>query len=116
MLTLTFGCSELNWSTSLRMNGPSPPVKPFQKARLTLGPVYSAPVPNSSLLAWPPAPGGVLLPPQADSSTPAPTPAPIPRNCRRDSPRSLEPSLLISPPFLAPGPPGLGSYGWWTRK
>ena len=36
MLTLMFWCSPLNWPTSLRMNGPSPPVKPFQKARLTL--------------------------------------------------------------------------------
>jgi hypothetical protein len=39
MLTLMFWCSLLNWSTSLRMNGPSPPVKPFQNARLTLGPL-----------------------------------------------------------------------------
>src|SRR5215211_3217678 len=100
MLTLMFWCSPLNWSTILRMNGPSPPVKPFQKARLTLGPLYSAPLPNRSSVAWPPAPGGVLLPPQAASSTPAPAPTPSPRNWRRLSPpRLLLRSVPMSPPF-----------------
>src|SRR5215211_6744089 len=100
MLTLMFWCSPLNWSTILRMNWPSPPVKPFQKARLTLGPLYSAPLPNRSSVAWPPAPGGVLLPPQAASSTPAPAPTPSPRNWRRLSPpRLLLRSVPMSPPF-----------------
>src|SRR5215217_5777311 len=107
MLTLMFWCSPLNWSTILRMNGPSPPVKPFQKARLTLGPLYSAPVPNRSSLAWPPAPGGVLLPPQAASSRLAPAPAPSPRNWRLFSPPPLVlRSVPMCPTFLAPGPPG----------
>src|SRR5918994_1328904 len=110
MLTLMFWCSLLNWSTSWRMNGPSPPVKPFQKARLTLGPVYSLPSPN-----WPPpppppppAPGGASVPPpQAASIIEAPAPAPSPRTCRRFSgPWLVLRSLPMSPPFPPRSPPG----------
>src|SRR5215218_9783635 len=83
MATLMFECSWVNCWTSFFMYGPSPPVKPFQKARLTLGPsylpVYSPPV------SPPPAPGGPELPPpQAAAANPAaPTAADTPRKLRR---------------------------------
>ena len=64
------GCSALNWSTSLRMNGPSPPVKPFQKSSWTFGPSYPfAPLPK----LCEPVPGrGSDVPPHPPSRTAAP--------------------------------------------
>ena len=38
--TVIFGFSVWNRLTSSSMNGPSPPVKPFQYASVTAGPVY----------------------------------------------------------------------------
>src|SRR5215210_2357299 len=65
-------CSELNCSTSLRMNGPSPPVKPFQNARLTFGPLYVfEAVAFSSPPASAPVASSLDLPPQLASRTPS---------------------------------------------
>ena len=63
------------------MKGPSPPVKPFQKARATLGPVYVSPLPKAPLVGA--APGGVLPPPHAARAALAPTAPREPRNRRR---------------------------------
>jgi hypothetical protein len=39
IFTVTLGLAALNSSTIFFMNGPSPPVKPFQNASETFGPV-----------------------------------------------------------------------------
>ena len=86
--TVTLGLALLNSSTIFFMYGPSPPVKPFQKARATLGPVYVSPSPNAPLEGAP-APGGVLDPEQAARAEAAPTAPNDPRSRRRDRSRGL---------------------------
>src|SRR4051812_8560778 len=84
MVTLMFWCAALNSSTSFFMNGPSPPVKPFQYASATLGPSY-VPVNSPPPPCWVPG-GPELPPPQAAAKPAAPTAADRPRKFRREKP------------------------------
>ena len=69
IVTLTLVAWALKSLTIFLITSPSPPVKPFQKASSTAGPVYSAPPePVSGLPAWP---AGELPPPQAARARPA---------------------------------------------
>src|SRR3712207_3308855 len=92
-----FGCSSMNLSTICCMNGPSPPVKPFQYASSTSGPSYS-PVNSGASAAPPPcaASSGVTPPPQAASARPAMTEInPRASRRRRDAPGVWAVVLII---------------------
>src|SRR3954470_4391868 len=85
-LMVIFGFACWNSSTSLSIEGPSPPVKPFQYDNVMAGPVY-LPVNLESLEVLPPATSSAdLPPPQAVSAAPAATPPPAARNPRREIP------------------------------
>src|SRR5215217_175100 len=97
IVTLMFWCSVLNWSTSFFMYGPSPPVKPFQKASETFGPSYlpvNSPPPDC---CW--VPGGPEVPPPQAAARPAtPTAAEAPRKLRRE--RELD--IGVAPSYCCP--------------
>src|SRR3954465_10698412 len=86
IVTLTFFAWALKSLTIFLVTSPSPPVKPFQKASSTAGPVYSAPPepvsgcpacpaggppPPNPGPAAPACPAGELPPPQAARARPA---------------------------------------------
>src|SRR5215212_10907745 len=82
MLTAMLGCSLLNLWTSFFMYAPSPPVKPFQNARVTLGPSYPlAPPPPGADCCCPGGPAEP--PPHAANPTVAAAPSEVARKLLR---------------------------------
>jgi hypothetical protein len=100
-VTLIFGLAFMKSATICFMNGPSPPVKPFQYDSVTVGPLY--PVVNvPDGLLTPAASWADLPPPHAVSPAAAAAAPPSARRCRRERAFRALLSVMVVP-----------SSSWW---
>src|SRR3954447_1632119 len=117
-----FGFSPMNSLTICFMNGPSPPVKPFQYDSVSGGPSY-VPLNVAAGLAAPPPPAAslaLLPPPQPAISAPAAAPTPRPMKRRREISRALpvvkDMPISLLALDLSAGRGGTSRTRLWSRQ